>query len=220
MENCNKLVSQFLELCNKIGVPVALEKTEWATKIIVFLGLLLDGSKFVVAIPEDKRIKALNWIQSMISRHKSTVKELEKLTGLLNFLNRAVFPGCAFTRRMYAKFTRQTKDLKSHHHVTLDKEFKDDCRMWQSFLTDLNTYSVARPFIDHRLPEETAEQLFFFSDASANPDLGFRCIFGKSWLFSRWEKNFIQEKNPSIGFFELYALCMGVFTWSNRLKKP
>ena len=31
LEGCNCLVSSFLELCNSIGVPVAQEKTEWAT---------------------------------------------------------------------------------------------------------------------------------------------------------------------------------------------
>ena len=167
LENCNKLVRNFLDLCSKIGVPVAIEKTEWANSVMTFLGLLLDGKNFVIGIPEDKRIRALNWIRSMISRRKS-VKELEKMTGFLNFLNRVVFPGRAFTRRMYSKFSNLTDSLKPYHHVRLDSEFKEDCHMWEIFLTDTSTYSVARSFVDLKLKEETAEQLFFYNDANAN----------------------------------------------------
>ena len=40
---CDWLMSEFLDLCKDIGIPVALEKTEWGTMVIVFLGILLDG---------------------------------------------------------------------------------------------------------------------------------------------------------------------------------
>ena len=43
-EGCDDLVRKFL--CNMINFPVALEKTEWASEMIVFLGVLLDGINF------------------------------------------------------------------------------------------------------------------------------------------------------------------------------
>ena len=39
----NKLVSEFIRICQCIGLPIALEKTEWATTVITFLRILLDG---------------------------------------------------------------------------------------------------------------------------------------------------------------------------------
>ena len=101
---CNKLMSVFLDMCQQIGVPSAPEKTEWACTIITFLGILLDGRYHVLAVPEQKRTKALNQLCSLIDKKKATVKELECLAGLLNFLHRAIVPGRAFTRRMYSKF--------------------------------------------------------------------------------------------------------------------
>ena len=53
-EECNRLVSIFLDLCSKIGCPISIEKTEFATTKVVFLGILLDGERFVLVIPEDK----------------------------------------------------------------------------------------------------------------------------------------------------------------------
>ena len=52
-ERCNKMVTTFLNLCNQISLPVALEKTEWATNRIVFLGILLDGRTLTLSIPVD-----------------------------------------------------------------------------------------------------------------------------------------------------------------------
>ena len=135
LEDCNNLVRNFLQLCETIGVTVAEDKTEFVTQVIVFLGILLDGENFVLALPEEKCNKAINWIQSMLVKKKTTVKELEKLVGFLNFLGRAIVPGRAFTRRMNSKFTKQTECLKQYHHINLDREFKDDCKMWKIFLT-------------------------------------------------------------------------------------
>ena len=42
-------------------------------------------------------------------------------------------------------------------------------------------------------------------------------MFDSAWLFGRWEPVFVAECKPSIEFLELYALCMGVFVWIERL---
>ena len=51
---CNFLLQQFLDLCQEIGFPIALEKTEWANEIIVFLGILLDGRHYILSVPIEK----------------------------------------------------------------------------------------------------------------------------------------------------------------------
>ena len=219
---CNKLVRKFLLLCKRMNVPVALEKTKWATTKITFLGMQLDGVEAQIRIPEDKRIKALNWIQFMMERKKATIKQLEQLTGLLNFIGRAIVPGRAFTRKMYAKYSKLTEEkvLRKYHHISLDGEFKSDCKVWQSFLlsNDSGMKRISRPFIDVCTTSETSETLFFYSDATANPDLGYGVIFGPHWIVNQWEHNFIKEHNPSIEFLELFALCVGVFTWAEQLR--
>ena len=95
---CNSRVRKFLQLCKRLGVPVALDKTEWASSVVTFLGLLLNGEQHALSIPEDKRNKALNWIKYLECKRSCRVKELEQFTGLLNFLARAIVPGRTFTR--------------------------------------------------------------------------------------------------------------------------
>ena len=117
---CNGMISQFLELCKVIGCPISMDKTEWATTLIVFLGILLNGKQFTLSIPMEKRIKAINLIQQAIDKKKVTIHFIQKLTGTLNFLNRAIAPGHAFTKGMYKKLSlRDSKGelLKKYHQV-------------------------------------------------------------------------------------------------------
>ena len=163
----------------------------------------------------------LTTLYKFAGKKKGTIKELQKLTGHLNFLCHAIVLGRTFTRRMYSKFLgKQITNakgipLKPFHHVSLDGEFRRDCRMWINFLED--QVSNNRPFLD-LAKSLCARKLNFFSDASANSRLGFGAIFGNHWLFGQWEENFIDLEEPMIGFLELYVLCVAVFMWSSLLQ--
>ena len=227
---CDSALKVFLQLCEDLGVPISMEKTEWGTNIIVFLGILLNGRYHLLAVPEVKRLKALNLLKLLADKKKGVVKELQSLAGLLNFLHRAIVPGRAFTRRMYAKFSgcislpdnrkvndsRSNRQLKPYHHVRLDAEFRQDCLMWIDFLENQKK-GICRPFIDASV-SVTAKQLDFYSDVTKGVNLGLGAVFGKRWLFARWEDNYIQNLDPSIEYLELLGLCMGVFAWSHLLK--
>ena len=90
---CDDGIQQFLELCEHIGILVALDKTEWSSEKVVFLGMLLDGKNLIIAIPDEKRRKVTNMLELMVSSRKSTVKNLQRLAGFLNFLNKAYLSG-------------------------------------------------------------------------------------------------------------------------------
>ena len=214
MEQCNKLIDSFLSMCQEFGIPIALEKTEWPSARIVFLGILMDGEFMILAIPQEKRDRAINMLREFITKKKATVKDLQKLCGFLNFLNKAIVPGRAFTRRMYAKYSANCKSsshkfdeptnkfakLKAHHHVRLDGEFKADCKVWLEFLTDNDFRKIVnRPMIDLSL-NRTSEEIKFYSDASPAENLGYGCILNKHWVYGQWEPNFIKSCKPSIEF--------------------
>ena len=236
LSECNKLLQLFIDLCKEIGFPLSMDKTEWASLRIVFLGILLNGCTFTLSIPLDKRVKAQSLIEKFLSKKKATVQELQQLCGYLNFLAKAIFPGHTFICRMYSKYTTivnklgkydqsslsvrtNQKVLKSHNHVKLDREFKLDCEVWHSFLKLEFATVVNRPMIDLAAEPVSAVELQYFSDASANPELGFGCVIGnKSWIWGKWESGFIHKYQPSIEYLELFALCAGIFTWEYDLK--
>ena len=214
---CNELVRIFLHLCNEIGAEVSLDKTEWSSNYVIFLGILLDGHNLTLSIPEEKRIKALVMLNMFKDKKKSTVKHLQVLTGFLNFLSRAVVPGRAFTRRIYSKFANLDRSkMKHYHHVSLDKEFKFDCEIWRFFLENAKNLAICRPMIDLN-KFESATELCFYTDSSANEKLGCGGIFDRDWFFLQWEPNYIRKYKPSIEYLELFGVCAGVLTWKKRL---
>ena len=131
---CNHLIEQFICICHQICFPVSHEKTVWASEITVFLGVLLNGRDMLICLHAEKRIKAVEMLLYLKDKRKATVKELQVLCGYLNFLSKAIFPGRAFTRRMYAKYAGVVRNspgskLRQYHHVRLDYEFKLDCQV-------------------------------------------------------------------------------------------
>ena len=66
----------------------------------------------------------------------------------------------------------------------------------------------------------SVELLSFSSDATTNKTLGFGSIYNSAWIYGQWELEFmnLNEKYISIEFLELYALCIGIFTWGHMLQ--
>ena len=121
----------------------------------------------------------------------------------LNFLCRAIVPGRAFTRYLYAH-TAGAK-LKPHHHVKVTGEMKADLQVWLQFLQCPEVFS--QPFIDY-LPV-TVQDLDWTSDASRNFNLGFGGICGNSWFIGRWD-DYVAEVEPSIEYLELFAITVAI----------
>ena len=111
------------------------------------------------------------------------------------------------------------EELKSYHHIHLDDEFRNDCKMWLEFLDGEDIRPVVcRPWIDISLGK-TAAELQFFTDASGSlKHGGLGGVFEDSWIAEQWNKEFLRLKEPSIEYLELFALTAAVLTWREKLK--
>ena len=162
-----------------------------------------------------------------MQKKKSTVKDLQKLCRILNFLRRAIFPGRTSTKRMYSKFagiinlgshnhlvTANQYKIKQHYHIRLDNEFKMDCNVWLEFLSDNLRGVVNRPMIDIIGTRTTSTVIEFYSDASKT--IGFGAVLNDRWICGDWCQTFLKQEDPSIAYLELFALCAGVLTWEDH----
>ena len=158
---CRGQMNIFMELCEQLGVPVKMEKTEWPLMQIVFLRLLIDAINQVILLPKEKIETGQMLLNEILDRKtkKVTIHKLQKLAGFLNFLGRAVVPGQAFTRRLYA-YTK-SKTLKPHYHVRVNGKLQSDMLMWKQFLHHPSIF--ARPFLDFS-SELVADRIFMYSD--------------------------------------------------------
>ena len=206
---CDNQVRSFLQICAEINFPVSMEKTQWGTHVIVFLGLLIDTINQRVRIPADKIQNTISMIDYVKNRKKITLLNLQQLCGTLNFLCKCIVPGRAFTRRIYAAGSGLTKPL---HHLWVTEELKLDLNIWEVFLKSQEAYS--RPFLDYRVL--TAYCIGFYTDASLNPDLGCGGVCGDEYFIKQWDEQFIKVNKPSIAYLELYDLVVGVMIWGEK----
>ena len=218
---CNGMMQQFLWVCTQLNCPISAEKTVWATPILTFLGVLFNGRTLTLSVPEDKKVNALSLINYATSKKKVTVKFIQKLTGTLNFLNRVIVPGRAFTRGMYSHLKLRDskgKMLKQFHHVTLNKEFLLDCKVWKQFLLQVGEQNqgLCRPFVDFYGKFHNARTVPFYSDVSKAESLGMGAVYENDWFAKNWPNHFIAKYNPSIEFLELYALTVAMIVWGGN----
>ena len=162
---------------------------------------MTDFFRQVVKIPEDKIGKATELITNTLntlslsdknSKGKVTVKELQKITGTLNFLCKAVPSGRPFLRRLYdlqAKAVpaslRHLPGVKANpkFKIRLDKGATKDLVMWLRFLqTDSMSIHREVPFIGCK------QGPLLFTDVGRNPRLGFGCYFPEAGevAYSHW----------------------------------
>ena len=212
---CNQQISKFLEVCDLIRFPVALEKTFWATTRITFLGLLIDSDLQMVFIPLEKIQKAQDIVWDILLRksNKVTLRELQKVCGLLNFFCKCIVPGRAFTRRLYAFTASKKQKLLPGHHIYLNAEMRADLEMWLLFFKHPSI--VARPFIEFSRPLYAGE-INMFTDSAGNKNLGTGGYCDKSWFTQNWESSFITDNNPSIEYLELFGVAIAVVNWIHR----
>ena len=54
-------------------------------------------------------------------------------------------------------------------------------------------------------------------DAMANLDLDWGTWYDQEWMYQKWDKDFLDQEQPSIDFLELYAVVVAVYAWNPKL---
>ena len=137
-----------------------------------------------IGVPEDKRVKCLNLVQSLIAAHNRRsimVKEVQKMVGSLNFICQALPAGRPFLCNLY-RLTKTAAGIKCKpgHRRRISAETVRDLEVFVHFLSKScpateNTF----PFLN-RL-KITSKEIQLFTDASGNPNLGCGLFFRGEW---------------------------------------
>ena len=201
---CIDLV-RFLSLCKYLGIPIAPDKTVGPQTILAFAGIELDTLRMEARLPDDKTDKCKSLISGFLRRKKVTLREIQSLTGLLNFACSVVVPGRAFLRRLIDL----TKGIKfPHHFIRLTKSVKADLVIWQSFLDEFNGRSF---FLSDVWNDSFSLNLY--TDAAGS--LGYGAVFGDEWFFGAWPPNWRQL---NIAILEFYPIVLSVLVWGDKMR--
>ncbi len=128
-----------MEVCQRLGVPLAAEKVEGPSRGLTFLGIFLDTVKLELRLPEDKLRRLSSLIKTWQGRKSCTKRRLLSLIGHLQHACRVVRPGRSFLRRM---ITLSTVARELHHRIRLKRGFRSDLQWWAMFLRGWNGVSM------------------------------------------------------------------------------
>ena len=139
---CQSQLNIFLNMCYYLGIPIAPEKTLGPSQILSFAGIELDSCRMEARLPLDKVQKCIEIITDFLKRKKVTLREVQSLTGLLNFACSVIVPGRAFLRRLIDL----TIGVRSpNFSIRLTRSVKEDLGVWLSFLSRYNCKSFFLP---------------------------------------------------------------------------
>ncbi len=178
-------LSTFLSMCHLLGIPVVLEKTESGT-CLTFLGITLDTVKMEARLPQDKLLKCLRLVRSYRQLQKISIKQLESLTGLLNFACRVIRPGRPFLHRLY-NFMEGIRRRLSFFKLRLNAGAKEDLRMWEIFLKSYNGVTMFLPPNAHT---HATMEIQLASDSS-----GWILLKSARWVKGYWGPSFQGNKS-------------------------
>lgn len=97
-DQCDRLLKGFQSLCQELGVPFAVAKTEGPINKLTFLGVELDSVQQCSRLPMDKLLTLKKLFLQAKAAKKLTLKELQVLVGHLNLACQVIAPGRAFLR--------------------------------------------------------------------------------------------------------------------------
>ena len=134
-DKCHGDLTNFLYMCEYIGVPIAQEKNVGPDTTLQFAGITLDTVMQEARLPVDKLQKCRMLFRTFYKRRKVTLKELQSSLVLLNFTCSVIVPGRAFLRRAI-DLAKGAK--RPYHRIRVSREVKSDMTTWLTFLDKFN----------------------------------------------------------------------------------
>ena len=200
-EDCRRGLQVALDTCEKVGFPVAEEKTVGPATVIRFLGIELDSDQMQLRLPLEKLEKLRVLVASWRKRKGCRKRELQSLAGHLNHACKVVRPGRRFLRGIFGLLSQFRKQ---NHMIRLNAGFRADLEWWHTFVGAWNGVSMMRR------EEVLSPDIHIWSDASGTWGCG--ALWETQWVQVAWSEwpNFAAA---SIAAKELLPIIVATAMW-------
>ena len=200
---CSKNMDIFLRTCQRVGVPIAHDKTVGPAQVLTYLGIEIDAKQQTIRLPKDKLEALLILLQSWLLKKKCTCRDLESLIGSLSFAAKVVKPGRLFLRRL---INLSTSVSSRKFFIDINLEAREDILWWYRFVRQWNGVEFfTRVFT-------TSQDLQLYTDASG---IGLGGVFRNAWFSISLPTKF---RDFHINVLELLAVVAAVFAWGPQLQ--
>ena len=163
---------------------------------IEYLGITLDSIAMEARLPPDKLSFLLELLEEWRSISRCTLRQLQELTGYLQFTSQVIPMARAFLRALYS-FSGTFSSAFSVRR--LPSAVKRDLQWWRS---------VARTWNGIHILRSERPTLHIYTDASGTKGIG--GTFQSNWFASRVPR---RHRRRDIQFKELFAVQRAILTW-------
>lgn len=215
-ERAARLLQLWGTLCEDIGVVRAEARKRLAGASVTWLGILHYPMLGAVAVPEDKRLRALQRLRRLDDGGKVTYREYQELLGLLVHL---MFFAGVDRDEMYGMHDVTSVGLGPTDPVPRDAvaQQRDTIRTWIDVLTANRGVPMTAAFEPRSMPAEGAVPRFtIWTDAAKDgarvPGLGGYCG-GYCFALALPQKDVTGDRQISIPVLEFVGIVAGLLTF-------
>ena len=198
-------IAKMVRVARLAGFVIQDEKVTGPTRIIQFLGIVIDLDRNELRISEERVSEVKAMLTEWADRTSASKRKLLRLVGKLAFAARVVRSGRAFIGRLIA-LAKSVKPL--HHHVRLSAAARKDIQWWRDCLDAHNGTSTLA--VDWDSPDV----LHVYTDASGT---GCGAVWDRHWFALTYTGQMAFALNYSINWRELHVAVRALATWAADL---
>lgn len=196
--------------CVDLGLPMAVDKTEGPVTKLTFLGIELDTDTMQARLPPSRVAELHQLTIDWGRKATASVKELQSLTGILQFACCVVRPGSFYLRRIISHMTRVRSIARTETaRFPITRAVQLDIAWWCEFLPTFTGHSLL-----YEYEWVQAERIELFTDAC---DTGHGCVYRDQWFAGEWSPTVLahafRRKRISMPFLECFALVLAAVTF-------
>ena len=200
-DTCKCSLDLLISECHSLGVPLAPEKLEGPSSVLIFLGIEINTCEGLLRLPAEKLRRLISTVTEWLPRKSCTRKELESLIGTLQHACKVVRPGRSFPRQAIALLSVASK---SFHHIRLNQDFRADLLWWKTFASQWNGATLICDLESH-------QPVVVTSDASGSWGCGAWC--DHRWFQLQWDQ---QSRDKQIAVKELLLVIIASAIWGHE----
>ncbi|MES9880284.1 MAG: reverse transcriptase domain-containing protein [Sedimenticola sp.] len=141
---CLNTLNALMCQLRRLGFCINYSKVEGPVQQICFLGVNLDTVQRTLSIPESKMCEIRTTLRSNLASHKVTKRQLQSLSGKLNWITQCIYGGRFYMRRLIDR----ANALRSPWHRTrVTVEMKADILWWIHFM---DLFNGKMPMVEDR----------------------------------------------------------------------
>ena len=201
---CQQHLDAVKQVCDMLGVPLALEKVEGPTTCLSFLGITLDTVNMEARLPEEKLQRIQLLVAEWLDKKKATKRRILSLVGQLQHATKVVKHGRIFVARLYST---AAKVREMDFYTRLNMDFRSDICWWHVFLQHWNGISLLR-LTTHHTPND------FIIQTDASGSWGCGAFLLGQWLQWEWSPTW---KSIGIMAKELAPIVLSCAVWGKLL---